>query len=108
MKEMDIDTYTIENQNGRKLREWINGTTPSYDEAINLAQMNDIESNNLKELFYPDNNSVFQYSRVDIINLLSFYNLESDIISILSNKNNKYKIYCGQFKKKKMLKMLLK
>lgn len=104
MKEMDIDTYTIESQNSRKLREWINGATPSYDEAITLAKMNNIESKNLKLLFYADNDSVFQYFKADIINLLNFYDLESDITAILNKKQNKYEVYHGHFNKKETVK----
>lgn len=104
MEEMDIDTYTIKNQNSRKVREWINGATPSYDEAITLAKMNNIESNNLKELFYSDNSSVFQYFKVDIISLLNYYNSKSDVISFMRGKNNKFEAYQGRFNKKETIK----
>lgn len=104
MEEIDIDTYTIKNQNSRKVREWINGTTPSYDEAVTLAKMNNIESDNLKELFYPDNSSVFQYFKVDIISLLNYYNSKPDVISFMRGKNNKFEAYRGRFNKKETIK----
>lgn len=104
MKEMNISTYTIENQNSRKLREWINGATPSYDEAIILAKMKNIENQNLKMLFYDDNTAVIQYFKTDVINLLNYYDSKFDITALLKGKHNKYEVYQGYFNKKETVK----
>lgn len=104
MKEMNISTYTIENQNSRKLREWINGATPSYDEAIILAKMKNIESQNLKTFFYADNTAVIQYFKTDVINLLNYYDSKFDITALLKGKHNKYEVYQGYFNKKETVK----
>lgn len=104
MKEMNISTYTIENQNSRKLREWINGATPSYDEAIILAKMKNIESQNLKTLFYADNTAVIQYFKTYVINLLNYYDSKFDITALLKGKHNKYEVYQGYFNKKETVK----
>lgn len=100
MKKMNIDTYIAENQNSRKLREWINGSTPSYYKAITLTKMNNIKSTSLKTLFYADNNAVLQYFKTDVIKLLSYYDSEPDITAVLNEKQNKYEVYQGHFNKK--------
>lgn len=104
MKEMNIDVNLIANQNSRKLREWINGSTPSYFEAITLAKMNNIESRNLKKLFYADNNAVLRYFKTDVINLLNQYDSELDITAVLNESQNKYEVYQGHFNKKETVK----